>query len=184
VLASTDGGTRWQVLHGPGAEDANPTGNAIGPGYSGKSGVSNGQRGDPTWIGEMIDLTPFVGSEVLIRFEYVTDQGYNARGALVDDVEVPEIEFRDDAETDGDWTAEGFLRTDNVIPQTWSLQLVEQRRDGQTSMRPLRTDADGRVVERLTSLGGQVQRAVLVVSGLAPRTIETAPFQVTLRPAP
>jgi hypothetical protein len=184
VLASADGGARWQVLHGASASDANPTGNAIGPGYSGKSGVSNGQRSDPAWIAETVDLTPFAGGEALVRFEYVTDQGYNARGVLVDDVEVPEIGFLDDAEADGDWTAEGFLRSDNLIPQTWSLQLVEYQRGGQTQVRPLRADASGQVVERLPSLGGQVERAVLVVSGLAPRTLEAAPFQVTLRPAP
>jgi hypothetical protein len=183
ILASTDGGARWQVLRGASAEEANPTGNAIGPGYSGRSGVSNGQRSEPTWIGETVDLSPFAGGEVLIRFEYVTDQGYNARGVLLDDVEVPEIGFRDDAESDAGWQAEGFLRSANVIPQTWSLQLVEQQRGGATRVRHLRTDAVGRVVERLPSLGGDVERAVLVVSGLSPRTLESAPFRVTLRPA-
>jgi hypothetical protein len=183
VLASADGGTTWQVLRGANADDANPTGNAIGPGYSGRSGVPDGQRGDPTWIGETVDLTPFAGREALLRLEYVTDQGYNARGVLLDDVEVPEIGFRDDAESDDGWTAEGFLRSDNTIPQGWSLQLVEQQRGGQTSVRPLRADAEGRLVERLPGLGGPVERTVLVVSGLAPRTLEAAPFRVTLRPA-
>lgn len=182
VLASDDGGTRWQVLHGASADDANPTGNAVGPGYSGKSG--GGRGGDPAWIAETVDLTPFAGRAVLIRFEYVTDQGYNARGVLVDDVEVPEVGFRDDAEADGDWFADGFLRSDNLIPQAWSLQLVEYPRGGAPRVRPLRADADGRVVERIASLGGETERAVLVVSGLAPRTLEPAPFQVSLHPAP
>jgi immune inhibitor A len=183
VMASTDGGTRWQILHGAHADDANPTGNAMGAGYSGKSGVRDSQRGDPTWIAETVDLTPFAGGEVLIRFAYVTDQGYNARGVLLDDVTIPEAGFLDDAEADTGWVAAGFLRSDNVIPQTWSVQLVEQRA-GQTTVRPLRTDQTGRVVERLAGLGGGLERAVLVVSGLAPRTLEPAPFSVTLRPAP
>jgi hypothetical protein len=184
VLASTDGGTRWQVLRGASANDANPTGNAIGPGYSGQSGLSGGQRGDPAWLNETVDLTPFAGSEVLIRFEYVTDQGYNARGVLLDDVELPEIGFRDDAEADAGWTLDGFLRSDNVIPQTWSLQLVERQRGGQTRVRPLRANGAGQATERLPSLGGDLERAVLVISGLAPRTLEPAPYRVTLRPAP
>jgi hypothetical protein len=182
VLVSTDGGTRWQVLHGAHADDENPTGNAIGAGYSGRSGVSDGRRGDPSWIGETVDLSPFAGSEVLMRFEYVTDQGYNARGVLVDDVAIPEISFTDDAESDAGWVAAGFLRSENVIPQTWSVQLVE-RRAGLTTVRPLRTDESGRIVERLEGLGGDLERAVLVVSGLAPRTLESAPFSVTLRPS-
>ena len=183
VLASPDGGTTWQVLHGAGADDANPTGNAIGPGYSGRSGVPTGQRGEPAWIAESVDLTPFTGREVLVRFEYVTDTGYNERGALLDDIAVPEIGFSDDAESDGDWTADGFLRSDNTIPQTWGVQLVEYPRGGTPRVRALRADADGRVVERIASLGSQTERAVLVVSGLAPRTLEEGTFQVTLLPA-
>ncbi|MCC7370267.1 MAG: immune inhibitor A [Chloroflexi bacterium] len=182
VLVSTDGGTRWHVLHGPSADDANPTGNAIGPGYSGRSGQAGSQRGDPTWLAESIDLTPFAGREVLVRFEYVTDQGYNAQGALLDDIEIPELAFRDDAEADAGWTAEGFLRSANQIPQTWSLRLVEQQRGGQTTVRALRVDANGQLTERIPSLGGSTERAVLVISGLSPRTLEAAPYTLTLRP--
>src|SRR5262249_28456995 len=81
VLVSTDGGTRWQVVQGAQASDANPTGNAIGPGYTGKSGVPAGPgSSSPTWITDTVDLTPFAGGQVLVRFEYVTDQGYNAGG--------------------------------------------------------------------------------------------------------
>jgi hypothetical protein len=184
VMASVDGGNQWQVLRGANASDANPTGNALGPGYSGKSGIQNSQRGGPSWINETVDLTPFAGRDVLVRFEYVTDQGYNAGGVALDDVAVPEIGFADDAEADDGWTAEGFLRSGNVIPQTWSLQLVEHHRSGQTVVRPLRANGAGQVTERLAALGGEVDRTVLVVSGLAPRTIEPAPFRVALRPAP
>lgn len=185
VMASVDGGNQWQVLRGASATDANPTGNAIGPGYSGKSGGGSGQRGGPDWIAnETVDLTPFAGREVLVRFEYVTDQGYNAGGVALDDLAVPEIGFADGAEADDGWTAEGFLRSGNLIPQSWSLQLVEHHRDGQTMVRPLRANGAGQVTERLPALGGDLDQAVLVVSGLAPRTLEPAPFRVTLRPAP
>src|SRR5439155_536912 len=123
-------------------------------------------------------------TDVLIRFEYITDQGFNLRGALLDDVVIPEIGFSDDAEVDAGWTAEGFFRSDNTVPQTWGLQLVEHRRDGTTSVHALRPDANGHLTERIASLGGDVDSAVLVVSGLAPRTLETAPFRVALRPSP
>jgi hypothetical protein len=48
----------------------------------------------------------------------------------------------------------------------------------------LHPDAAGHLTERIASLGGDVESAVLVVSGLAPRTLETAHFQTTLRPSP
>jgi hypothetical protein len=184
VMVSTDGGTTWQVVRGAQASDANPTGNALGPGYSGKSGVPAAPgSNNPTWISDTVDLTPFAGQQVLVRFEYVTDQGYNAGGVALDDVEVPEIGFRDDVEADAGWTAEGFLRSANEIPQTWSLQLVEQHQDGSTTVRPLRADGAGHVTQRIAGLGGDVQKAILVVSGLSPRTLETAPYTLTLRPA-
>jgi hypothetical protein len=184
VMVSTDGGARWHVVRGSSASDVNPTGNAIGPGYSGRSGIPTDQRSEPSWLSESVDLTPFVGGEVLVRFEYVTDQGFNASGVALDDVAIPEIGFSDDAEADAGWTADGFLRSGNVIPQSWSLQLVEKRRSGETLVRPLRADGEGRVTERLAGLGRDIERAVLVVSGLAPRTLEEAPFRVTLRSAP
>jgi hypothetical protein len=185
VLASTDGGTTWQVLQGTHAEGQNRAGYAIGPGYTGKSGLAKDAPGEPAWIAESVDLTPFAGRDnVLIRFEYITDQGFNLNGALLDDIAIPEVGFSDDAESDAGWTAEGFLRSDNTIPQTWSLQLVTHRRDGGTSVRALRPDAAGHLAEPIPSLGGDVDSAVLVVSGLAPRTLETAPFRVGLRSSP
>ena len=178
VMASRDGGASWQVLSGALASDANPTGNAVGPGYSGRSGADG-----PAWVREQVDLTPFAGGEVLLRFEYVTDQAYNAAGVLVDDVEIPEIGYQDDGELETGWVSEGFIRSDNTIPQPWGLRLVEYRRGGEVTVRPLAVGPDGRLAERLPGLGGEVERAVLAVSGLAPRTLETAPYRVSLRRA-
>jgi len=184
VLASTDGGTTWQVLRGAHVENENRAGNAIGPGYTGKSGVQGTSSADPAWVAETVDLTPLVGHNTLIRFEYITDQGINLRGALLDDVAIPEIGFSDDAEGDAGWTAEGFLRSDNTIPQTWSLRLVERRRDGRTTVRSLRPDTAGRVEEPIAGIGTDLERVVLVVSGLAPRTLEMAPFRLSLASTP
>ena len=182
VMASTDEGRTWRVLQGSLAGDANAVGNAVGPGYTGRSGSSGG-RGGPAWVAESVDLSPFAGAEVLLRFEYVTDQATNYRGALLDDVRVPEIGYADDAEADTGWVYDGFLRSDNVVPQPWGLRLIEYRRGGEVVVRPLVVGADGRLTERLPSLGGDLERAVLAISGLAPRTLEPARYQVTLRPA-
>ena len=46
----------------------------------------------------------------------MTDQGYNARGVPGGRRRVPEIGFRDDAEADGDWDSEGFLRSGQRDP--------------------------------------------------------------------
>ena len=183
VMASTDEGQSWRVLQGALASDANAVGNAVGPGYTGRSG-SGGDRGGPAWIAETVDLSPFAGAEVLLRFEYVTDQAANYRGALLDDVQIPEIGYADDAEADTGWVYDGFLRSDNTVPQLWGLRLVEYRRGGEIVVRPLSVGEDGRLTERLPSLGGDLERAVLAIGGLAPRTLEPARYQVSLRPAP
>src|SRR5947209_18084687 len=42
---------------------------------------------------------------------YVTDAALDFDGFAVDDIAIPEIGFTDDAEQDGGWTANGFLRS-------------------------------------------------------------------------
>src|SRR5579884_4108752 len=84
VMVSTDGGTRWEPLAGQYTTSANPTGHNLGVGYNGKTG-NNAQ-----WVAESVDLSPYAGQQVLLRFEYVTDNSYNAQGIAVARVAVPE----------------------------------------------------------------------------------------------
>ena len=48
---------------------------------------------------------PTLGKQTKIRFEYITDEGYNGPGMVVDDLSVPEIGYSDDAEADNGWSA-------------------------------------------------------------------------------
>jgi hypothetical protein len=167
IQISSDGGATWQILRGPSTTDANPFGNSFGWGYTGLSG------GGPTWIEEQIDLTAYAGQEVLVRFEYITDDALNDPGWAIDDITIPELGYQDDAEGgNGGWQAEGFVRTNNYVPQQYLVQLI--------------TFGDGTTVERLALRDDQSARwhlpladadhAVLVVSGLAPVTTEPASY--------
>lgn len=176
LMASTDGGRTWTPLPGRHTSTDNPTGNGLGPGWTGRSGGDQ-----PTWLDEEVDLTPFVGGPVLLRFEYVTDQGYNARGVLIDDIELPELGFRDDGESDQGWQAEGFLRSDNRIPQRFLVRAVLFQQ-GSVSVVDVPVGSDGRGQLLIPSLGDSTERAVLVVSGLAPRTLEPATYELELTP--
>ena len=60
-----------------------------------------------------------------MRFQYITDDAVNYPGFFVDDISIPEIGYTDDAESDGDWVSEGWIRTDNTIRQRWLVQLIE-----------------------------------------------------------
>lgn len=118
VLLSEDGGRRWQVLESPTMTRANPHGNAIGPGYTGRS---------EGWLQERIPLDAWAGQEVLLRFELLTDDAITQPGMLIDDVRIPELDYHSDFEVDdGGWQARGWVWSDNYVPQRLWLQAVQQ----------------------------------------------------------
>lgn len=178
VLVSTDQGQTWTSLCTSGAHVDDPTGNNLGCGFSGDSGGGD----DPTWVVEEMDLSAFAGQEVLVRFEYVTDQAYNARGILLDDIAIPELGYLDDAESDAGWQSEGFIRSTESLGQTYSVRLLLSR-GPRVEVADLDLDAARSGVARIPGLGSEITRAVIAVSGLAPRILESAHYGLELRRA-
>jgi immune inhibitor A len=170
VEVSTDGGQTWQILTTPSCVATNPNGNSFGCAYTDKSGT--GER--PEWVLQQVDLSAYVGQEVLIRFEYITDDAINRPGFALDDVAIPEIGYASDFEADGGgWQAGGFMRHANVLSQRWVVQLVLV--GPETTAQRLELDQN-QVGEWVIPLSGDVDRAVIVVSGLAPVTTEVASY--------
>lgn len=121
VEASPDGGRTWRVLSGTHTTMSNPTGQSYGPGYTGRS-TGNGPL-VPVWLEETIDLGQYAGGEVLVRFEYVTDDAVSQPGLCIDDVRIPELDYSYDVEQGDDgWVGQGFVRIDNSIPRRFLLQ--------------------------------------------------------------
>lgn len=176
VSVSTDGGDTWEALtaeHMQGmAETDDPSDSAFaGRFYSGRN---------RRWVDETIDLTPFAGQEVQVRFEYVTDPILTYGGFALDDIAVPEIGFFDDAEIDvGGWVAEGFLRAPANVPQRWHLQLVTLV-DDEVVVEPVRVDATGRATIEVRSVAGET-RPLLIVAATAPETLEVADYTLAIR---
>jgi hypothetical protein len=178
VAVSTDGGAKWDILWGEHSRDYDPVGNAFGPGYTGSSGDSD----EPGWVEEQVELTPYAGQEVLVRFEYVTDDAVNYPGWFLDNIGIPELGYFDDAESGaGGWIAEGWVLIDNRLPQRWVVQLIEQ---GFITTEVRRMDVDetgcGQLLFERTGRAGRT--AVLVVSALAPVTTEEAPYRFDILP--
>jgi hypothetical protein len=171
----TRDGTTWTPLAGRWTTDRNPTGVALGPGYSGRSGDS------ANWREEVVDLSMFAGGRVWLRFECLTDQGYSGPGFAVDDVSIPEIGFHDDAEQDLGWVHEGFLRIANLMTQPAAALLVEQSERG-ISVLDIPIDQDGRGALRLNPSDEQSMRRTLILAGLAPMTMERMRYRVALIP--
>jgi immune inhibitor A len=162
VAASTDGGTTWQSLPATNTTDFNPVEAAYGTGYTGQSG---------SWTQEEVNLSAYAGKKALLRFEQVTDDATSLTGFAVDDIEVPELGFRDGADTDSGWTVEGFKRIEGPRPQQFIVQVI--RGDQVT-----RVALDGANRGQLTLDGP----ATIVVSGATDGTAEKAHYAWTLSP--
>lgn len=173
VSASTDGGRTWQTLAADGMDGLNPaddpSGSALGDRF-----YSSRQ---PYWSEQTIDLTPFAGQEILLRFEYITDPILTYNGFALDDIAIPEIGFRDDVESDaGVWTAEGFVRATERLPQNWHLLLISHE-DGAPVVTTVPVGPDGRATFDVTAVAGE-PRPVLIVAATAPRTLQQAEYQL------
>jgi immune inhibitor A len=177
VEVSTDGGETWEPLANEHTTTANPSGNSYGPALTGTSGG----RERPRWIRQRFDLSPYTGQAVLIRFEVITDEAVNHPGLCVDGVAIPELGYSDDAEagTDG-WRAEGWVRVTDHIPQDFLVQMISMGKE--TRVEQMTLDEQMRGAMTLTGLGRGVDRAVLVVSALAPATTEPAVYWYKITP--
>jgi immune inhibitor A len=173
VEVSTDGGEQWQTLSTPAGTAADPHGNNPGWGYTGRSGEP------PGWIQEAVDLSPYVGGEVLVRFAYLTDEAVTGAGFALDDIGIPEIGYADDVETgEGRWEAAGFVRTDNFVPQRYLALLIGLGETITVERLPVEEDQTGTWTVELDS--GNGQEAMLVLSGLAPLTAHPALYELTI----
>lgn len=172
VEVSTDGGKTWDILKGKTTTTENPNGASYGEAFTGKS---------DGWIQEHVDLSPYAGKAILLRFEYITDDAYNAPGWAIDDVTIPEINYRDDVEAgEGGWQAAGFIRTDNVLPQKYIVQIIQE--GSQTKIERMQLDSQNRGNFTINGLGKEVSRVVLVVTAHAPTTTELTEYQVGVAP--
>ncbi len=166
VEASQDGGETWDILPGRHTTDENPLGQSFGPAYTGNSGGGSTSR----WLDESINLDDYTGGEILVRFEYVTDEGINNPGLAIDDISIPEIGFFDDAEGDVAWTANGFFRTNNRVPQSFIVNILILGEEPDIIEMPMDAQNRGELVLP------QRQSMVLVIGAIAPVTTEPTEY--------
>ena len=165
VEVSEDGGRTWTILEGTHSSNERPRGFSFGPGYT---GYSDG------WVEDSVDLTPYAGREVAVRFEYATDKRTYDHGICFDDIAIPEIGFFDDVEADGIWEAEGFVRTDNRVPQGYIVQVVLH--GDEISVMEMPIDSDGNGSLTLQGFGDELGKAVVIVAPTAPKTTLPASY--------
>jgi hypothetical protein len=168
LAASTDG-QAWQILKTPYGTDYDPSGSSYGWSYTGQT---NG------WIQEEVDLSQFAGQKVQLRFEYVTDAMLNGEGFLIDDVSVDAIHYMSDFEADdGGWQADGFVRVENALPQTYGLSLILKGDTTTVTRIPLNADQTASIPFSLED----GEEAILIVSGTTRFTTHGAAYQIEIK---
>jgi immune inhibitor A len=184
VEVSADGGKTWDTLTGTTTTTSDPNGANYGNGLTCRSGQGCDRNSLPAqWVQEQMDLTPFAGKNILLRFEYITDGIYAAPGLVIDDISIPEINFRDETEQGGNgWQAQGFARIDNVLRQRFIVQAVEFGSTPEaTKVVPIPLDQMNHGTFVTSGFGRDMSHIIIVVLGNTPITWETASYSFTVQ---
>lgn len=176
VMVSTDGGATWTPQATARTTAYNPHGTSYGPGYNGQSAG---------WVEEVVPLDPFLGQEILVRFEVITDDGVNQPGMAVDNLRLDAAGYATGFEADdGGWQANGWVLTDNRLPQRAWLQAAQRSAEGRVlDVTRWRWAPDlGEAQSRWTlPLDAAVDDVVLAVSPYAPVTTVAMPYALEVR---
>lgn len=175
VMVSTTDGATWDILQTPTMTTEDPDFNAFGAGYSGLSGGGT----QPMWLHEKISLADYAGQDVLLRFELINDDAVNREGVLLDAVQVHDgdtLIWRDDFGGDmSAWQTEGWILTDNRLPQGVWVQAVQTIGDSVEVSRWQVFDGGDTMTLPLTK---GADRVTWVIAPFAPTT--TTPATITL----
>ena len=183
VAVSDDAGCTWKTLEATSTTTANPMGQNPGIAFTGTSGSGT----NPSWVRQRVDLDRYTGKKVRVQFFMMTDQAYHGSGLALRGIKVDAVGFDDEsahARGDGDhgWKASGFIRTANAVKADWAVQAVVFGADG-ISVVPMRVSDAGPTAAtgtlRVSGLGRDTSRVVLVVSPMAPVTQQRVGFRLT-----
>jgi immune inhibitor A len=175
VEASTDG-RNWTTLKGQFTTTSNPNGSNYGNGYTGTSGGYS----IPQWEQERIDLSQYIGKHVQLRFETVTGNGVHQQGFAIDDIRIPQIHFQDMLTSDNGWISNGFVRSNNVVPEHFDVQALVYR-GSQFTVNTMSVDlASGQGTLIIPENGTAITKVVLIVSAYATATTILAHYQISV----
>ena len=171
VMVSANDGATWDILESRRGLNFNPNGNAYGPGLTGTS---------LGWVLDSVDLSAYAGSEILLRFEYITDDAVFSKGPCFDDFEIEEIGWSDDTGNDSDWVAEGFVRVHETIPTQYLVQLIHEKDVGEPVVYQMPIDITGKGEFTVEDVGDD-DLVVVVISAITRASTLPTEYTVTLR---
>lgn len=169
-ISASVNGTDWEILDSQNCTSLNPSGNSFGCGWNGQS---NG------WIDEVVDLSEYAGQKVTVRIDYVTDAAVNGKGMAIDDLRLDAAGYSSDLEVDeGGWLAEGFVRVQNTLPQSFSVSVIH------SGNQPIVEQYQLQAGEKLTlnlEIGSSTNEVTVIISGTTPVTREKATYQIEVK---
>jgi hypothetical protein len=168
VAASVDGQT-WVDLPSPMMTADNPYRRARAVGYTGQS---NG------WVSDAVDLSTFVGQQIWVRFQAVTDESTTHSGIALDNVRLGADSAAQtfDAEP-AHWQTNGWARVDGCLPQRTWVQILQHVGGGQRLVRIL-TD---RAFAREVALQPDVEAVFIAITPVTPYVTAPLVYTLTLR---
>jgi hypothetical protein len=175
VEASTDGGHTWKTLPASSSTITNPNGANYGQGITGISGTA------PVWIPERVDLSAYAGQRVLLRFESITDDAVHMPGFTLDNINIPELGYHDDVSSAAGWMSNGWLRTNNVLPEQYMLQtVVYTNGNAVPKIQRIPVDvASGTATVTVAGFGSSIREVLVAVSAMAPGTVVPARYTLS-----
>jgi hypothetical protein len=173
VMISADGGATWDIQSTERTTTRDPYRVAYGAGYSGASGG---------WVRERAPLDAYAGREILVRFEMITDDAVTQPGMAIDNIAIDAIGYAADFD-DGDdgWIAEGWLRTDNRLPQRAWVQLIYHNGAEVRVQRWLHPGGEARFIHETPF---DFSYVYLAISPFAPVTTVPADYRVVMSLTP
>ena len=168
VTVSDDDGATWHTLSGIFMQLSELHPDFYPRGYTGSTA---------NWLPESISLSAFTPGRILLRFEVVSSHGTTYGGIALDDVQIRAIDYQDGFESPDDaWDADGWIRTDNRLPNNTWLQVVQDTRAGLQVSRTLVSGNGDLTVDLLPG----VSQVLVAVSPVVPQTSLQTDYELEL----
>jgi hypothetical protein len=172
VMVSNDEGSTWDILDTERAINFDPNGNGYGAGLTGKS---------LGWVQDSVDLSDYAGEQVLLRFEYITDDAVFSTGACFDDFEIPELGWTDDTSTTADWIADGFVRVEETIPTQYLVQVIHEKDVGDPVVYQVPVNSNGAGNLTVENVGDD-DLVVFIISATNRQSTSPTNYTLEIRP--
>jgi len=138
---------------------------------------------DPLWLPQEVDLSPYAGQKILVRFEYISLPDQENPGIALDNIAIPELNILDDAEgSDSPWTLRGWQHVDNNVKQQFLVQMGSIGSQTKSpSVRQLIGPGDDAISGEWQFITEANELVVFVISGLSDDADGAAQFEMTFQ---